>query len=79
MKLKTIKVNNEGKVETLFILTQEQYHALLNHAINDLLMKGICETIQLSPEEEANLKKEALDEAQLTFLERVETSTLPNA
>lgn len=79
MKLKTIKINKDGQVETMFLLSPEQYHALVNHAINDLLMKGICKSIDLSPEEEETLKKEALSEAQISFLETVDRADLPNA
>lgn len=79
MKLKKITMTNDGKVETVFVLNSDQYHALVNHAINDLMMKGIITTMELPAEEAEKMKKEALEEAQKQFLEQAEPSTLPQA
>lgn len=67
------------EVETVFVLSQDQYHALVNHAINDLMMKGIITTMELPTEEANKMKQEALEEAQKMFLEQANTETLPQA
>lgn len=79
MILKKITIDKDGQVETLFVLNPEQYHALVNHAINDLMMKGIIKIMDLPIEEEEKLKQEALEEAQRTFLEQVEVTDLHKA
>lgn len=79
MKLKKIEISNEGNVETVFILTPDQYHALINHAINDLLTKGIVETVKLSEEELQQIQQEAMEEIQKEFLAQVPTDEIGSA
>lgn len=79
MKLKTITLNEDGKVETVFVLDKDQYHSLINHAINDLLAKGILSTMEISKEEAAQLQQEMLEKQQAAFLEAVETTDMPRA
>ena len=79
MKLKRIQVDQDGQIETVWMLSNEQYHSLINHAINDLLMKGIIETIDLSPEELQKMQKESFAEVQKTFLMDARPEDLPQA
>lgn len=72
-------MSNNGEVETVFVLTQEQYHALVNHAINDLMMKGVISTMELPTEEADKMKQEALEEVQKLFLEQAAPEDLPQA
>lgn len=79
MKLKKIEINNEGQVETVWVLTPEQYHSLIHHAINDLLLKGIVQSVDISEDELKKLQEEALEEVQKEFLSEVSIDDLAKA
>lgn len=79
MILKKIILNKEGDVETLWYLTQEQYYLLLNHAINDLIKRGLIEVSEMTQEELEELKKAQEKEGQKMFLEQVDKDDLPRA
>ena len=64
--MKLIKIENpdkNGEIMTTWALTMEQYHILLNFAINALILKGLIEVSEMSTEEAEFLQKEVEDEA----------------
>jgi hypothetical protein len=79
MKLRKIETTKNGEIETTWMLSPEQYHNLLQHAINDLTMKGVISTINLSEAEVADLQKEALEEIKKQFLENLDVKEMSNA
>lgn len=79
MKLKRIQLDENGQIETVWILTPEQYHGLVNHAINDLMMRGVIQALDLSPEEAKEIQEEALKETQRNFLETIDSKDMSQA
>lgn len=79
MKLKKIEVNKNGEVETVWVLSADQYYFLIHYAINDLINKGLVETEKLSEEEFKKLQEAALDEVKTQFLVGLDTKDLPQA
>jgi hypothetical protein len=79
MKLTKIVTTEDGNIETTWVLAPEQYYSLLQHAINDLTLKGVIESVELSEEDVKQLHAEALTEARKTFLEQVPVESLPQS
>lgn len=79
MKLKKIEVNKNGEVETVWVLSADQYYFLIHYAINDLINKGLVETEKLSEEDFKKLQEAALDEVKTQFLVGLDTKDLPQA
>lgn len=79
MILKRLTQTTDGNVESVFLLTTDQYYMLIQHAINDLMMKGIVSVMELSEEEAKKIYDEHLEETKRVFLENVDADTLPRA
>ena len=56
--LNTEVMGVDEDVVTTWALTEEQYHLLLNYAINTLLEQGLVKTTDMTPEELDEIKKE---------------------
>jgi hypothetical protein len=72
MILKKIQKQSDGGLETMWALTEEQTNFLLNYAIASLLQRGIIDVLLEGVEENE-------DQAQLAFLEELDTTRLPKA
>lgn len=79
VKLKKIDINKNGEIETIWVLSPDQYYFLVHHAVNDLLQKGLVETEQISEDEYKQMQAEALDAAKHEFLENIDIKDLPKA
>ena len=79
MKLKRLSQNEDGEIESLFILTPEQYYSLIQHAINDLMVRGVLEIMDLPEEEVKKIKEEQDAEVKKKFLEEVDIKNLHQA
>lgn len=79
MILKKLTQTVDGNVESVFLLTTDQYYMLIQHAINDLMMKGIVSVMELSEEEAKQLYDEHLEETKKAFLEKINVEDLPRA
>lgn len=64
MKLIRIQetTNEPEHVISTWALTSDQYHMLLNYAINDLITKGLIEISDMTPEALDELQKEMLQD-----------------
>ena len=79
MKLKRISMTDGGEVESIFVLSQEQYYGLLQHAINDLMLRGVLEIVDMTDDERTKLKEEHEKDIREKFLEAVDPKTLHQA
>jgi hypothetical protein len=77
--LKRIKIENNGEVETTWALSQEQYHVLLNYAIDSLLSRGLISTIDISEEDLAKMQQEAEGVAATELLNTLDETKLHQA
>ena len=79
MKLKRLTITEDGNVESIFILTPEQYYSLVQHAINDLMVRGVLDIMDMSEEEIKKIKDEQDSEVRKKFLEQVDAKDLHQA
>lgn len=79
MIIKKLTQTTDGNVESVFLLTTDQYYMLIQHAVNDLMMKGIVSVMELTKEEADKFYAEHLEETKKAFLENVDVDTLPRA
>ena len=71
MQLKKVIKKDGTEVETMWALSPEQEHFLLNFAINSLLERGLVSVI------EEEMGKE--DESTFSILEKLDSEKLPRA
>lgn len=79
MKIKRLTLTENGEIESVFMLTQDQYYSLIQHAINDLMVRGVLEIMDLSPEEVKKIKEEQDQEVRKRFLEEINAKDLYQA
>lgn len=79
MKLKKIEINKEGEIETVWVLTPDQYYFLVHYACNDLLQRGIAQTENITEAELKQMQQDALKDAQNDFLANVDAAALAQA
>lgn len=51
MKLKQLKINKDGEVASMFVLSQYEYVFLVNFAVNKLLQEGVASIVPVTKEE----------------------------
>lgn len=68
-----------NEVEAIFVLTPEQYYSLIQHAINDLMVRGVLDIMDMSEEDVKKLKDEQDTEVRKKFLEQVDAKDLYQA
>ena len=79
MNLKKIDVNKDGEVETVWVLSQDQYYFLVNFAVNHFIKEGIATVETISKEDLETLKKQAMDEATKDYLVNADTTAMYKA
>jgi hypothetical protein len=79
MKLIRVQESPSETGETLstWALSGEQYHILLNYAINDLVMKGLIEVSDLTKEEIEVIRQEMVDDTNAVFGEATSDIIVP--
>ena len=76
MVLKRLQKDNDGNIESTWILTPEQYYTFINYAVNDLLAKGAIEALDIDEEEAAKIMQEYENKS---LLESANIEDLPQA
>lgn len=61
------EANGEEETLSTWALTGEQYHILLNYAINDLVLKGLIEVSDMTKEEVEAMKESMAQDAGIVF------------
>lgn len=72
MKLKNIEINKDGEIETVWLLSPDQYYFLVHYAVNDLLLRGLVQSEKLTEEEFKKMQAEALQDSKAEFLENID-------
>lgn len=79
MKLKKVDLNKDGEVETVWVLSTDQYYFLIHYAINHLIQKGLASSETITEEEFKKLQQEAESDLQKQFLTEVDPKDLSQA
>ena len=79
MQLKRLVTNKEGEIEATWLLTPEQFQLLLNYAIDSLLSRGLVSTLDVTPEELAELQKQLENDATKDLLSNLDKNQLHSA
>ena len=79
MKLKKIELTEDGKVESVWLLSTDQYYFLIHYAINNLIQRGLVQAETISEMDFKKLQEEEMEDLKKNFLKEVDVKDLPRA
>ena len=79
MNLKKLKFKKGEGVESVWYISEEQYSALINYAINDLMKKGMAAELEIDPEALLEELKQTDEEKYTELLQMLDSENLHQA
>lgn len=76
MKLKKLELTQDGKVESVWLLSTDQYYFLIQYAISNLIQRGLVQSETISEEDFKKMQESELD---ISILNNLDIKDLPRA